>query len=814
MNMKKRILSLLLVFLLVAPIFVMAVSDTCGFWCTIFGGNVVGEAVATSRTELGSAYVNLPYIISDAVLFADSAGNIYLSKEVDDINPLVGIKYNSAANTIYPERGYKFSSNDGGDSRKGRYIVVRRDDDDTSSYLGIPSPLLRDSDSAPGTSLAGSATLSLDEASAPPAGDTASDLTFTYTGWMNRDNDNSYLLGLDRHYYEEKKVGDKITLELLPDGIPMDSLPDSRSDGTDYALPADVNIDSSVHLEGLDLSGDEAPPADTRAVPSPAEPGDNMVLAASEIYGGYTTSFEVAGVNYDGPGNLDKQIATKTDEIKAAETAKKPAAEITKLNGDLEKLKKQKAESEEQFEIFKEEKLKTAESFTTALTIEEKKAAGSAAYDNVQTKKRDVQTAQSAFEQKQKEAIEAAKNVERQQEIVKSHTTSKKLETLNQQELEALSADLQKQGVPKDVVTLSNADIAAASVPDASGTPPDAATIETAKTNALRAKIQGALTAENDKQTAAETVATKAKEVVGTKKDALTKAEFTREVTDKANGNEWQGGSGYLYVLSFIQNTPTYPALTNALLKDVEFYKDWRTTVERYFVPNYLLSSYFIAAACENDYDVGPSESLLIQTGPDTYQFVGSLQAERSPNPTTVITCDETRICPQNGQCRDNLCYKDASATEPMKGYLYKITWGVTAPSDMSFTVRRDEARDQVDFNLQMDDIWLFRDPETGASGPNVNHLGVGKSSKSLGLPSIIVEAYPPVKGQPFKEVCIRFGQNKPRDIRNNQVEDYCKEFVPSNLGTVNMNSGVDSNGNSASESSHVGQYCGFEGKC
>src|SRR3989344_6192172 len=167
---KKSVVVVLVLLLLSSTIVVAA--DTCGFWCTLFGGKVVGEAVATSRTELGSAYVNLPDIISDAVLFADSAGNIYLSKEVDDINPLVGIKYNSAANTIYPEGGYKFSSNDGGDSRKGRYIVVRRDDDDTSSYLGIPSPLLRDGDSALGTPLAESAPPPPDEAPAPPAGDT------------------------------------------------------------------------------------------------------------------------------------------------------------------------------------------------------------------------------------------------------------------------------------------------------------------------------------------------------------------------------------------------------------------------------------------------------------------------------------------------------------------------------------------------------------------------------------------------------------------------------------------------------------------
>jgi len=35
---------IVLVLLLLSSSVVMAVSDTCGFWCTLFGGNVVGEA--------------------------------------------------------------------------------------------------------------------------------------------------------------------------------------------------------------------------------------------------------------------------------------------------------------------------------------------------------------------------------------------------------------------------------------------------------------------------------------------------------------------------------------------------------------------------------------------------------------------------------------------------------------------------------------------------------------------------------------------------------------------------------------------------
>ena len=42
MYMKKRLIAAILMFLLVVPMFVIA--DTRGFWCTLFGWNVVGEA--------------------------------------------------------------------------------------------------------------------------------------------------------------------------------------------------------------------------------------------------------------------------------------------------------------------------------------------------------------------------------------------------------------------------------------------------------------------------------------------------------------------------------------------------------------------------------------------------------------------------------------------------------------------------------------------------------------------------------------------------------------------------------------------------
>jgi len=41
--MKKSVV-VVLVLLLLSSSLVMAVSDTCGFWCRLFGGNVVGEA--------------------------------------------------------------------------------------------------------------------------------------------------------------------------------------------------------------------------------------------------------------------------------------------------------------------------------------------------------------------------------------------------------------------------------------------------------------------------------------------------------------------------------------------------------------------------------------------------------------------------------------------------------------------------------------------------------------------------------------------------------------------------------------------------
>ncbi len=127
------------------------------------------------------------------------------------------------------------------------------------------------------------------------------------------------------------------------------------------------------------------------------------------------------------------------------------------------------------------------------------------------------------------------------------------------------------------------------------------------------------------------------------------------------------------------------------------------------------------AAICKRDDALrarSPGQSSrTVRTLSNTYQFVGSIQGEKSPvdgGANVPIRCsenldpeadeDEMYICPEDLYCNDQVfCYSDPNEfTQPALGYYYKLTWGVSAPSDERFTPYVDENNVSVKFNIQL----------------------------------------------------------------------------------------------------------------
>ncbi|MEK6905559.1 MAG: hypothetical protein AABX24_04105, partial [Nanoarchaeota archaeon] len=170
-------------------------------------------------------------------------------------------------------------------------------------------------------------------------------------------------------------------------------------------------------------------------------------------------------------------------------------------------------------------------------------------------------------------------------------------------------------------------------------------------------------------------------------------------------------------VYKITNNLKSYPAISNLLFGEADFYKKWRSDMDKAFAP-LLASNWFPSAICENDElhwkDIEPEGKAVIKTTSGTYQAVASIQMERSPE-TSPILChknpdedsEELFICESRQVCvDDNFCYADNDRdnepdnNEPLKGYFYKVTWAVSSPQDEAFTPLVDENGVAVSFNI------------------------------------------------------------------------------------------------------------------
>ncbi|MEK6950767.1 MAG: hypothetical protein AABX13_03520, partial [Nanoarchaeota archaeon] len=544
---------------------------------------------------------------------------------------------------------------------------------------------------------------------------------------------------------------------------------------TATTTPTTTATASTPPPESAPVSLPAAPPT---PAPSPPPPSPPPPLTPEQKLESLATEVSTA----------ETELATAEKELAEAQSAlgqESDPKKIAEMRTKVTTAQNERDNKEKSYKQKKEKADKEAKEVGKGLTEEKKKELGLAAFNKREDTKKAAATAEKDYNEAVKAATEAKKNADEAEKATSGINTK-------------TGADLDTVGGQLGIAR-NSAD-------------------ET--DDAYRARINSKKNEIVNKKTSTSAAATTTKTTFKEAETKMKKAEQEYEVTSRAVGTEWVGGPILNYAYAFLTSTPHFPALSNAIFKNFEWWQNWRKDVEQTFA-NFYLGGYFEAKVCDDNFDVQPDPgtgSAIIEISPGIYQFVGSIQAERSPEKKQPLLCLETeggeeeelqRPCPQNLLCREGLCYKDEDAATPELGYFYKITWAVTAPSDVSFTTRADEARNEIDFNLQLDDkVWLFYPKEGGTANANTNHLGFGSHSRSLELPPLIAEYFP----EKFNKVCLVFGDNKPENLRGDDVNKICATFRESALGELQFGAAAAAGG--APETAREGRYCGLDGQC
>lgn len=189
-----------------------------------------------------------------------------------------------------------------------------------------------------------------------------------------------------------------------------------------------------------------------------------------------------------------------------------------------------------------------------------------------------------------------------------------------------------------------------------------------------------------------------------------------------------------------------------------------------------------------NRAEIPGSSSAYVQTPGGSFQFVGAINAEKSPQQTPIL-CNpnpdlegaEPFVCKGDLICKeDGFCYEDEDSSIPAQGTFYKIVWGVSAPVDEEFTPFIDENGKAVKFNLQLDDrIWLFR--RGGKADDTIIELNNGGRDGGT-----IVH----FSEKDYGKVCIQFNDRyKVKDYFGSDVPEICATFEDSSKGKLEFES-------------------------
>ena len=193
--------------------------------------------------------------------------------------------------------------------------------------------------------------------------------------------------------------------------------------------------------------------------------------------------------------------------------------------------------------------------------------------------------------------------------------------------------------------------------------------------------------------------------------------ESLNEITEGTTGSLAVAQTVMESIYSLTKSIKSYPAISQLLFGDTEFYKNWQRDMDIAFAPM-IGENWFPSAICENSdlhwREIEPAGKAVIKTPSGTYQAVASIQMERSAENSPILChrnpdqeAEEQFICERKQVCiDDSFCYADKDRDEepdedePMEGYFYKITWAVSAPRDEVLTPLVDENGVAVSFNI------------------------------------------------------------------------------------------------------------------
>ena len=191
---------------------------------------------------------------------------------------------------------------------------------------------------------------------------------------------------------------------------------------------------------------------------------------------------------------------------------------------------------------------------------------------------------------------------------------------------------------------------------------------------------------------------------------------------EKEAQQQQQVSKDIVSVYKVLNQLKSYPAISQALWGDSEWYINWRDNADRAFAPM-LGSSWFPSAVCDEEgykRDIEQNEGVaFVKTPSGTYQAVASVKGERTKELSPLLcarnpdeTAKELFICDEGQVCgEDQLCYaadengeviipKGKKSAEPLQGYMYKISWAVTAPGDEKLTPFVTEKGAAISFNI------------------------------------------------------------------------------------------------------------------
>ena len=239
--------------------------------------------------------------------------------------------------------------------------------------------------------------------------------------------------------------------------------------------------------------------------------------------------------------------------------------------------------------------------------------------------------------------------------------------------------------------------------------------------------------------------------------------------TQTANENNrfYTGRSDFAALGDLLANYKSRQAISNALFGDA-FLNEWRESVDQFFAENYLGIDYWTSEICKDEFDVVGDSVVGIETAEGIFQFLGSIQGERSEQ--VPLLCNATGGC-QVGSCRtaDNVCVDQNN--EIIQQFFYKITYSVVAPSDIKLTPYYDE-EGAISFNI------IISGPDkTAALFTGFIELDNGASDRN------VVVKYSPFT---YDRVCIVFDK-KAVDRKGDDVDEVCNVITISQKSFQNF---------------------------